>query len=97
MAVHAHRDPLVFFEAFARRALALGRDDLVFSVSKLYFAYGLGNALFFPLLALPGAQARRAKIRNIGYGGITGAFPKLWRSLPTRALCGCPLSSYLRR
>jgi hypothetical protein len=24
--------------------------------------------LFFPLLALPGAQARRAKIRSIGYG-----------------------------
>jgi len=24
--------------------------------------------LFFPLLALPGAQARRAKIRNAGYG-----------------------------
>lgn len=24
--------------------------------------------LFFPLLALRGAQARRAKIRNIGYG-----------------------------
>ena len=26
------------------------------------------NDLFFPLLALPGAQARRTKIRNIGYG-----------------------------
>jgi hypothetical protein len=26
------------------------------------------NDLFFPLLALPGAQSRRAKIRNIGYG-----------------------------
>ena len=26
------------------------------------------NDLFFPLLALPGAQARRAKIRAIGYG-----------------------------
>ena len=26
------------------------------------------NDLFFPLLALPGAQARRAKIRGIGYG-----------------------------
>ena len=24
--------------------------------------------LFFPLLALPGAQARRAKVRDIGYG-----------------------------
>ena len=26
------------------------------------------NDLFFPLLALPGAQARRAKVRNFGYG-----------------------------
>lgn len=26
------------------------------------------NDLFFPLLALPGAQARRAKVRDIGYG-----------------------------
>jgi enoyl-CoA hydratase/carnithine racemase len=26
------------------------------------------NDLFFPLLALPGAQARRAKIRSLGYG-----------------------------
>jgi enoyl-CoA hydratase/carnithine racemase len=26
------------------------------------------NDLFFPLLALPDAQARRAKVRNIGYG-----------------------------
>ena len=26
------------------------------------------NDLFFPLLALPGAQARRARIRNVGYG-----------------------------
>jgi enoyl-CoA hydratase/carnithine racemase len=26
------------------------------------------NDLFFPLLALPGARARRAKVRNLGYG-----------------------------
>ena len=26
------------------------------------------NDLFFPLLALPGARARRAKVRGIGYG-----------------------------
>jgi hypothetical protein len=26
------------------------------------------NDLFFPLLALPGVQARRAKVRNLGYG-----------------------------
>jgi len=26
------------------------------------------NDLFFPLLALPCAQSRRAKVRNLGYG-----------------------------
>lgn len=50
-AVHAHAHPLSYFDAFARPAIALGRDDVVLSVSKLYFAYGLGNSLFFPLLA----------------------------------------------
>lgn len=50
-AVHRHGDPAVYFEAFARRAIALGPDDVSLSVSKLYFAYGLGNSLFFPLLA----------------------------------------------
>lgn len=50
-AVHAHGDPLVYFEAFARPAIALRRTDVVLSVSKLYFAYGLGNSLFFPLLS----------------------------------------------
>lgn len=50
-AVHAHGHPLAYFDAFAGPAIALDRSDVVFSVSKLYFAYGLGNSLFFPLLA----------------------------------------------
>jgi fatty-acyl-CoA synthase/benzoate-CoA ligase/fatty acid CoA ligase FadD22 len=50
-AVHRHHDPLVYFSAFARGAVDLGGDDVVYSVSKLFFAYGLGNSLFFPLLA----------------------------------------------
>jgi fatty acid CoA ligase FadD22 len=54
-ALHGHGDPLAYFDAFARRAIALDRADVVLSVSKLYFAYGLGNSLFFPLLA--GARA----------------------------------------
>ena len=49
--LHAHGDPLVYFRAFARPAIAIERSDVVLSVSKLYFAYGLGNSLFFPLLA----------------------------------------------
>lgn len=50
-ALHAHGHPLVYFEAFARQAIAIDRGDVALSVSKLYFAYGLGNSLFFPLLA----------------------------------------------
>ena len=41
------------------------------------------NDLFFPLLALPGAQARRAKIRGIGYGGPSDFELNFGRYLPT--------------
>jgi fatty acid CoA ligase FadD22 len=69
-AVHAHGHPLVYFEAFARRAIALDRADVALSVSKLYFAYGLGNSLFFPLLAgcpavLHAAHPRPEDIREL--------------------------------
>jgi fatty-acyl-CoA synthase/fatty acid CoA ligase FadD22 len=50
-ALHAHSHPMGYFDAFARRAIDIRRDDVLLSVSKLYFAYGLGNSLFFPLLA----------------------------------------------
>ena len=33
----------------ARRVLGLREDDVCFSAAKLFFAYGLGNALTFPL------------------------------------------------
>jgi hypothetical protein len=35
---------------------------------SIRFVLQSSNDLFFPLLALPGAQARRAKVRDIGYG-----------------------------
>ena len=47
---HGHTHPPAYVEAFARPAIDLRRTDVVLSVSKLYFAYGLGNSLFFPLL-----------------------------------------------
>lgn len=50
-AVHGHGDPLVYAAAFADPVLRLGPGDVVLSVSKMFFAYGLGNSLFFPLLS----------------------------------------------
>ncbi len=48
-AVHRHRDWNYCSECFARSILDIGADDVTFSSSKLFHAYGLGNALMFPL------------------------------------------------
>jgi len=48
-AVHRHGHMLVTSRGFAQNVLRLRADDLTFSVSKLFFAYGLGNGMYFPL------------------------------------------------
>jgi benzoate-CoA ligase len=47
--VHRHVDPLVTADAYGRAVLGIGARDRVLSAAKLFFAYGLGNALTFPL------------------------------------------------
>jgi len=47
-AVHLHHDMLICCEAYGRHVLEIGPEDRTFSVAKLFFAYGLGNALYFP-------------------------------------------------
>src|SRR6266851_1127983 len=50
-AVHRHVDMLITSRNYAQNILGLRADDLTFSVSKLFFAYGLGNGMYFPLSA----------------------------------------------
>jgi benzoate-CoA ligase len=47
--VHVHSSMIYTAELYARPVLGLREDDVVFSAAKLFFAYGLGNALSFPL------------------------------------------------
>lgn len=47
-AVHAHRDFPAAAELVGRGVFGIGPDDLTFSASKMYFAFGLGNSLYFP-------------------------------------------------
>jgi benzoate-CoA ligase len=47
--VHLQHDMVVCAELFAKGVLHLTPHDRTFSVAKLFFAYGLGNALYFPL------------------------------------------------
>jgi benzoate-CoA ligase family protein len=47
-AVHSHKDFLAAADLVGVGVFGLGPDDLVFSASKMYFAFGLGNSLYFP-------------------------------------------------
>ena len=47
--VHLHSHLLQTAELYARPILGIRTDDVVFSAAKLFFAYGLGNGLTFPL------------------------------------------------
>jgi len=46
--VHLQHDMVVCAELFGRGILGIAERDRTFSVAKLFFAYGLGNALYFP-------------------------------------------------
>jgi len=48
-AIHLHHDMIVEADLYARGTIGLKPDDVSFSVAKLFFAYGLGNGLYFPL------------------------------------------------
>jgi benzoate-CoA ligase len=47
--VHVHSSMIQTAEYYGRPVLGIEESDVVFSAAKLFFAYGLGNALSFPL------------------------------------------------
>ncbi|MBF6559218.1 MAG: benzoate-CoA ligase family protein [Candidatus Binataceae bacterium] len=49
--LHLHRSLVQTAVLYAERVLGIAADDLLFSASKMFFAYGLGNSMTFPLHA----------------------------------------------
>ncbi|MEK7819540.1 MAG: benzoate-CoA ligase family protein, partial [Pseudomonadota bacterium] len=47
--IHRHRGMVVTSQHFGVGALGIRESDTFFSAAKLFFAYGLGNAMTFPL------------------------------------------------
>ena len=47
--VHLQHDMVISSESYARGILSVTESDRLFSVAKLFFAYGLGNGLYFSL------------------------------------------------
>ncbi|GHO49588.1 benzoate-CoA ligase family protein [Ktedonospora formicarum] len=46
--VHLHHDMTYCCEYYAKPILQINERDICFSASKLFFAYGFGNGLYFP-------------------------------------------------
>jgi benzoate-CoA ligase family protein len=82
--VHLQHDMAYSEAAFARNVLKLKADDVCFSVPKIFFAYGFGNAITFPFsagaatLLLPG-QPKPAVI----FEAIERFRPSVFFGLPT--------------
>jgi benzoate-CoA ligase family protein len=47
--IHRHRDMVVTSQCYGVEILGIQEDDICFSAAKLFFAYGLGNGMCFPL------------------------------------------------
>ncbi len=47
-AMHRHRHLKAAPDALAKQVLGMGADDVVLSVSRVFFAYGLGNSVYLP-------------------------------------------------
>ncbi len=46
---HVHTSPMETARLTGQGCLGIREDDLIFSAAKLFFAYGLGNAMSFPM------------------------------------------------
>jgi benzoate-CoA ligase len=86
--VHSHGNPYWTAELYGRRLLQLREDDVCFSAAKLFFAYGLGNGLSFPLSVgattvlmaeRPTPEATFARM----LGKVGGAKPTVFYGAPT--------------
>lgn len=75
--VHLHHDMVVCSEAYAKGILRMTESDRCYSVARLFFAYGLGNAGYFPLYC--GATTILSPARPTP----TGIFADIERYRPT--------------
>ncbi len=87
-AVHSHANPYWTLQLYGRPVLGLREDDVCFSAAKLFFAYGLGNALTFALgvgasvvlmAERPTPQATFRRLR----GEVGGLRPTVFFGAPT--------------
>jgi benzoate-CoA ligase len=86
--VHSHANPYWTAELYGRRLLGIREDDVCFSAAKLFFAYGLGNALTFPMTVgaatlLMAERPTPDAVFKRWRGGIGNTKPTIFFGAPT--------------
>jgi benzoate-CoA ligase len=81
--IHRHRHLRDAPDALARQVIGLGPDDRVLSVSKMFFAYGLGNSLYLPAasgasVVLDAAPSVPARVEAV----LSERRPTVWFGVP---------------
>jgi len=81
---HVHDALKVTCDTYASRVLGIREDDIVYSAAKLFFAYGLGNAMSFPLSVGATALLYNARPTPDSVSGILDQFkPTIFCGVPT--------------
>jgi benzoate-CoA ligase len=82
--IHRHRDMAVCSELYAKGILEMNESDRCYSVARLFFAYGLGNAGYFPLACGATSILSRERPTPAGvYADIERYRPTLFFSVPS--------------
>jgi benzoate-CoA ligase family protein len=82
--IHLHHDMMVCSELYAKNILHMTEHDRCYSVARLFFAYGLGNAGYYPLSC--GATTILSKARpepTAIYANVERYRPTLFFSVPS--------------
>ncbi|MCE2690157.1 MAG: benzoate-CoA ligase family protein [Rubrivivax sp.] len=85
---HSHANPYWTAELYGRGVLQLNEADVCFSAAKLFFAYGLGNGLSFPMtvgattILMAERPTPQATFKR-WLGGVGGVQPTVFFGAPT--------------
>ncbi len=86
--VHSQANAYWTCELYGKAVLGLAETDVCFSAAKLYFAYGLGNGLTFPMSVgattlLLGDRPTPEAVFHRWMGGVGGVKPTVFYGAPT--------------
>jgi len=82
--VHLHHDMVHCADLYGRGVLGIDPGDVCLSIAKLYFAYGLGNALYFPMRVGAATVLYPGRFDPPTYFGLIERYrPTLFFGVPT--------------